>query len=112
MRRCKRSTTIRVDGETFVVEGGDAPRKPVAFDDIHEVVFFKRDELTTDLICCDIVVRTEQGSETWFLHEELPGWDDLVRFLERLPGFDREWFRKVAWPAFAANPTSVFRRTG
>ncbi|MBL8543088.1 MAG: hypothetical protein JNJ63_04720 [Hyphomonadaceae bacterium] len=110
MRLWKQPASIRINADAFAVEGLDPPREPVALDDIQEVTFFKRDELTTDLICCDIVVCTAQGVETWFLHEELPGWDDLTRLLERLPGFDSQWFRKVAWPAFASNPTSVFKR--
>lgn len=111
MRLRNRPTSIRVYAKSFVVEGVDPPRQPVGLDGIQEVVFFKRDELTVDLICCDIVLRTEQGLEIWFLHEELRGWDELIRLLERLPGFDREWFQNVAWPAFAANPTSVFKRS-
>jgi hypothetical protein len=42
----------------------------------------------------------------------LPGLDKLLELLERLPGFDREWFRKVAFPAFAANPTTAFKKQG
>lgn len=39
------------------------------------MTFFKRDELTTDLICCDIEGR-ERG---WFFHEEAEGWGNLLR---------------------------------
>jgi hypothetical protein len=110
MRLGKQTASVRVESDTFSVEGIKPPRKPIALHDIQEVIFFKRDEWTMDLICCDVVVRTENGIETWFLHEDLPGWDDFIHLLECLPGFDHEWFRKVAWPAFAPNPTSVFKR--
>jgi hypothetical protein len=110
MRLRKRPVNIRVDGDTFAIAGLDQPCQPVALDEIQEVTFYKRDELTTDLICCDVVVNTPQGSQTWFLHEELAGWNDFLKLLERLPGFDREWFQKVAFPAFAANPTPVFKK--
>lgn len=101
---------ILVDGDGFIVTGVEAQARSITLDDIQEVTFFKRDEWTTDLICCDVVVRTDAGIVTWFLHEELPGWEDLIRLLERLPGFDRTWRNKVAWPAFADNRTLVFRR--
>jgi hypothetical protein len=112
MRLWKKPESVVVEADTFTVRGIDPPREPVSLDDIQEVTFFKRDEWTTDLICCDIVVRSPRGIETWFVHEEVPGWDDLLGLLERLPGFDREWFRKVAFPAFATNPTTVFKRAG
>ncbi|WP_426264213.1 hypothetical protein [Sphingomonas sp. PWP1-2] len=35
--------------------------------DIARVIFYKRDELTTDLICCDI----EALGQTWIFHEEM-----------------------------------------
>ncbi len=59
----------------------------IALDTIQEVAFFKRDELTTDLICCEVVVRSEGGVVTWFFHEEAPGWGDVLKLVERLPGF-------------------------
>jgi hypothetical protein len=60
------------------------------------VTFYKRDELTTDLICCEI-----QAAECrWVFHEEMGGWDDLVEQLKELPGFRADWFSQVSQPAF------------
>ena len=102
--------TIRVEGDAFSLTGVVPEPPPIGLDDIEEVTFFKRDELTTDLICCEIAVSADKGGKTWFLHEEVPGWNDLVRLLERLPGFDRNWFDAVAKPAFIENRTVVFRK--
>jgi hypothetical protein len=49
---------------------------------IDRVTFYKRDEITTDLICCDV----EADGQAWFFHEEVEGWDLLMTHLERLPG--------------------------
>ena len=73
---------------------------------IDRVTFFKRDEITTDLICCDIDV----GGQTWFFHEEAAGWDDLIRQLETLPDFRSDWFAAVSQPPFALCETLAYER--
>ena len=73
---------------------------------IERVAFFKRDEITTDLICCEV----QASGQTWFFHEEAEGWDTLVRHLEGLPGFRRDWYSSVVQPPFAASETIAFSR--
>jgi hypothetical protein len=74
---------------------------------IDAVTFYKRDELCTDLICCDV----EIGGLSWFFHEEAEGWDLLLRHLERLPGFRTDWYQAVAQPPFASCITTAFDRS-
>jgi hypothetical protein len=106
-----RTPTINVDFErhTFVLAGVDPEKPPVTLNDVEQVAFFKRDELTTDLICCEITLSADQSARTLFLHEEVPGWNDLIALLEHLPGFDRDWWAKVAKPPFVENRTVAFR---
>ncbi|HEX8902056.1 hypothetical protein, partial [Vitreimonas sp.] len=73
---------------------------------IQQVAFFKRDQITTDLICCEIIAR----DETWFFHEEQPEWSDVLELVQQLPGFDDEWLSKVMLPPFAENRTIAFER--
>lgn len=74
--------------------------------DIGKVTFHKRDELTTDLICCNVVV----GDRVWTFHEELAGWDLLIDHLQRLPCFRADWFAAVSQPPFATSETVAFSR--
>ena len=73
---------------------------------IDKVTFFKRDELVTDLICWEV----ESGGTTRFFHEELTGWELLLRHLEGLPGFRSDWYAAVVQPAFEACETVAFQR--
>jgi hypothetical protein len=73
---------------------------------IEVVTFYKRDELTTDLICCDVQI----GGETFFFHEEAEGWDLLIKHLEQLPGFRSDWYASVSQPPFSLSTTVAFRR--
>jgi hypothetical protein len=73
---------------------------------IERVTFFKRDELTTDLICCEI----QASGQSWLFHEEAEGWDALVRYLERLPRFRSDWYSSVVQPPFAPSETIAFTR--
>ena len=73
---------------------------------IDRVAFYKRDELTTDLICCDV----EIGQQARWFHEEQQGWDLLLSHLERLPGFKRDWWDSVVHRAFERCDTVVYIR--
>ena len=73
---------------------------------INKVTFTKRDEIVTDLICCEVVV----AQRSWTFHEEMPGWDALIAHLSDLPGFRGDWFAAVPQPAFAACETVAFER--
>ena len=77
---------------------------PVA--DIAKLTFYKRDQLTTDLICCDVTV----GDSVWTFHEELLGWDLLIDHLRKLPSFRRDWFPAVSHPPFTSGETVAFAR--
>ena len=70
------------------------------------MVFYKRDEITADLICCDV----EIGGKVWTFHEEADGWLDLITHLSALPGFRVDWYEAVVSPPFATSETA--RSTG
>lgn len=78
----------------------------IPLSEVGKVTFYKRDELTADLICCEVDV----GGQVWSFHEEQVGWGLLVEHLEGLPGFRRDWFAAVSQPAFATNQTVAFSR--
>ena len=78
----------------------------IRLSDVEEVTFYKRDEFTTDLICCDVRI----GGKVWFFHEEAEGWDMLIRHLGNLPGWRWDWFSKVSPPPFAESRTVAFSR--
>ena len=73
---------------------------------VSTVTFYKRDEITTDLICCDVVV----GDKVWTFHEELVGWDLLIKHLQSLPSFRSDWFAAVSQPPFETSATVAFSR--
>ncbi len=64
---------------------------------IERVEFYKRDELTTDLICCDVML----DGVTRLYHEEMPIWRSLLDRLQLLQGFRADWFALVSQPPFA-----------
>ena len=74
--------------------------------EVTKVTFYKRDEVTTDLICCDVLV----ADEVWSFHEELAGWGLLLDHLEGLPSFRAHWFTAVSQPPFATSETVAFSR--
>jgi hypothetical protein len=73
---------------------------------IDAVVFYKRDEITTDLICCDVEVL----GRVWTFHEEASGWTELIAHLSALPGFRADWYEAVVHPPFATSETVAFDR--
>ena len=80
---------------------------PFRLADVSRVEFYKRDELVSDLICCEVTA----GGVVHFSHEEDSGWGTLVEALQALPNFDRSWFSKVNKPAFAECRTCAFEHS-
>lgn len=70
------------------------------------MVFYKRDEVTADLICCDV----EAHGQVWTFHEEASVWKDLIEHLSALPNFRADWYEAVAIPPFATSKTVAFDR--
>jgi hypothetical protein len=83
----------------------------VSLDEVRAIVAYKLDELTTDLVCCDIVMGAADGEQIRTIHEELLGFDAAMTAFEALPGFDREWRDAVVLPTFATNRTVIYDRT-
>ncbi|MBL0767903.1 hypothetical protein K5P26_04330 [Sphingopyxis sp. XHP0097] len=75
-------------------------------DDIRRVTFFKRDELTSDLICCEISCEERY----WIFHEEMDKWHPLLALLGSLPNFAANWYERVSQPPFARSRFIAFDR--
>ena len=77
--------------------------------DVHELVAFKRDIFTTDLICLGI----RFGKDQWIeIDEEMTGFKIFIdamsiHFNLREPA----WWSKVAFPAFKTNTTTLWKET-
>jgi hypothetical protein len=74
--------------------------------EIDAVVFYKRDEITTDLICCDVETR----GRVWTFHEETGGWHELIAHLMSLPEFRANWHEAVVRSPFATTETVAYDR--
>ncbi|GAA0296808.1 hypothetical protein GCM10009087_03250 [Sphingomonas oligophenolica] len=83
----------------------------VSLDEVRAIIAYKLDELTTDLVCCDIVTGAGDGEQIRTIHEELSGFDAAMAKFENLPGFNREWRDAVIDPTFATNRTLIYSRT-
>jgi hypothetical protein len=106
----RKAELIIATSHDFAIVRGERTLRAARWEDVVRVCAYKRDELTTDLICLDVVLR---DASTWFLHEEAPGWEDFLHAAERaLPGMRpfQAWFAEVSQPAFARNETLLFER--
>jgi hypothetical protein len=74
---------------------------------INRVPFYKIDEITTDLICCEI--STAEG--VWTYHENREDWKQLISQLEAIPSCVRDWPGKVIHSPFAPTAFVAYERT-
>jgi hypothetical protein len=92
---------------TVFERNGTAHNAGIEWREINGVVAFKRDLLTTDLIC----LRFTNGEWNVEINEEMSGWTALIDALPTyLPGTlaPSDWWDRVSHPAFAANPVVLF----
>ncbi|HTN15172.1 MAG TPA: hypothetical protein VL094_10240 [Sphingomonadaceae bacterium] len=67
---------------------------PFTLTSVYRVEFYRRNSRSSDVICCDI----SKPDGVIFAHEDMPYWDELIRKLEFLGGFDVEWFLQLSQP--------------
>ena len=82
----------------------------VSLDEVNAIVAYKIDELTTDLVCCDIVTGSGDGQQIRTVHEEIPGFETVMARFAALPGFNKQWRETVILPPFATNRTTIYNR--
>lgn len=82
----------------------------VPLDEVRAIVAYKIDELTRDLVCCDILTGSGDGEQIRTIHEEAPGFDTVMARFETLPGFNKQWRDAVILPPFATNRTTIYNR--
>lgn len=102
-----RQGAISCSTESFAVEIGRRTVLVTGFDEVVRVTVFKRDEVTTDLLCLEIELA---NGETIEPNEDVGGFDEWLRRIESLHGVDPDWRGKVIQPPFARNAIVLFTR--
>ena len=103
------SQQIHLTEDGFTLLEGGRPLLTASWVGIRSVAVFKRDLITTDLVCFELAV--DPDGELWLVNEDIPGFADLAAALARhLPGFVATWHEDVVKPAFAPNHQVLFQR--
>jgi len=77
------------------------------WDDVTEIVAYKLDMLSYDVICLGFRLR---GSDTFIeVAEECSGYKELLVAVEQQFPLAENWFSKVAFPAFELNWLTLWK---
>ncbi len=84
----------------------------VLYENIISIDVYKRDLMTTDLICLSFNFIEGKEELSLEIHEHMKGYKETIEKLPKyFPTIDQEWFTKVAFPAFETNLTRIWART-
>lgn len=98
---------ILLHDDGFSLRKGSDELFSMKWQDIREVVAFKRDELTSDCICLSF--RASSGDEYFEVNEEMEGFILLsVEMMRHIPSISPDWFDAVMQPPFATSSTRLF----
>jgi hypothetical protein len=91
-------------GFSIRYKGGD---HAIHWNQLEKLTAYKIDLMTFDEICINIV----HGRESITISEDTPGWHKFVEKTKTvLPGVDKEWDTKIAYPSFATNLTVIYEK--
>jgi hypothetical protein len=106
MKRQEEKNWIKVSEDGFSIKLSSGI-KNIRWVEIEKIDTYKIDLFTTDEIIFEIVL-TDTVIK---ISEEIEGWGNFTDKIEvALSGFDKEWFSKVAYPAFKTNFTTIYQR--
>lgn len=91
----------------FVFYSGGKARAEVKWDDVTQIVAYKADLFSVDLICWGFCCGDDDSIVE--VHEEMAGFEELQDRVQSRFGVEPEdWFDQVAFPAFAPNMTTIW----
>jgi len=104
-----RSFRVLSTSDGFQVQRADDENiRSVRWQDIREIAAYKVDLFGYDMIC--VTFRISDRDEWIEVSEEQEGFKNLVaKMQEVMPQIDRDWWSKVAFPAFKQNYTVLYR---
>jgi hypothetical protein len=102
----KRQIVVNDQAAKLVNCGTGAVEWQLRWSDVNEITAWKIDLVTTDLICLGF--HTSRNPTDFVCDEEQQGWNKICRAVERRFDIDPDWWRQVAFPAFATNPTLLW----
>ena len=80
----------------------------VKWEIVKNVTAFKKDLLTTDLICLEF---EDIEGNFWLIHEEIIGFMDVAEKLkEQFPSINESWYTDVMMPPFERNHTILYEK--
>ena len=108
----KKNYKIEMTTSGFRIAQPNQPPLEISWREITRIVAYKRDLLTTDLVCFDIETEQANNLRTFTIHEEAEGFDLLdAEFGRVLTGYNSIWRNKVILPPFAPNRTTIYEST-
>ena len=100
---------ISISDDGFTVARDDVQIGHICWDAVREIRAFKRDLLTIDMICWCFVV--DGDARIVEVHEDMVGFRELGEAAGKWFGIDEsDWWRDVAFPAFATNEIVIWSR--
>ena len=103
---------LQVTGDSAWIVSPGRENIEIKTSEVSELVAFKRDLLTEDMICVRIRHGSPDKERQEEINEDMRGFEDAMAHPAwRLAGFDLHWRESVVKPAFAANPTVVYHKS-
>ncbi len=108
-RKLKRQSLVSLTEKGFELIAKGEVVSALNWDDVDEIVAFKRDLLTTDLLCLDL--HSAKDGLWHLVHEEGEGFEEFLSVLEVKFDVPRPgWWDKVVKPAFKENRTVLYKK--
>jgi hypothetical protein len=82
-------------------------QQKILWTDVEQLIAYKRDLLTIDVICLDIIFDNKRMT----INEDTPGWYQFIKKTKLIfPSIPVDWDMKIMHPAFQTNLTIIYQR--
>ena len=109
-RQKEEKLRLEVSADEVTLFSDDREVWQFRWDAVTRIDTYKRDLLTTDMICLDFFVGSRQL--TYPVHDEMQGFGVVCAQLRRhFPSVEEDWLPQVTLPPFATNHKVLYEQT-